>query len=419
MNNLRAILPKSLGGIRRPQLLQSGGASPGDDRPRILTDVSVIIRNDAQTGIQRVVRAVWTNLLEQAGTHYEIVPVYAGRTQGYRYARPDFLSQPAAERLKGKRVQVQSGDRFLGLDLSAHVLPAHRRQLEMWRARGMNIHLVVYDLLPLRRPEWFTEKAVRRFKAWLEVVRDNCDQALCISEQVARDLREYLAAAAPCPAIGRLKLAGDIDGSCPSRGIDTATESAIQYASRHPAVLMVGTIEPRKGYDLALAAFEQLWANQGDRAPALIIVGKPGWRSVALQRRLQTHAEAGRRLIWLTAVSDEGLARLYKACAGLLLASHAEGFGLPAIEAAMHGKHALVRDLPVFREQELSNLIHFTDDGPGPFAQMIMELTRRSGTVPARDRLPTWTECVQCLLGEMGLTAGQVGRTDSRLRQAS
>lgn len=419
MNGKRASLFSRLRGLRQPLNVVPFGDAAANMRPRILTDVSVIIRHDAQTGIQRVVRAVWTNLLERSGTSFDVVPIYASRTHGYRYARPDFLSQPVARRLRGKPVRAVAGDRFLGLDLTAHLLPSYERQLKLWRDNGATAHLVVYDLLPLQRPDWFTEKTVRRFGRWLHVVRDNCDQALCISDQVAHDLRGYLSAAAARPTVGRLMLAGDIDGSCPSLGIDAEAARTIEHARRFPAVLMVGTIEPRKGYDVALAAFERLWHEHGDQAPALIIAGKPGWRTTDLQATLRSHSEAGRRLFWLSAVSDEGLAQLYEASRGLLLTSHAEGFGLPAIEAVMHGKHALVRDLPVFREQGLSNLLHFTDDSPDALADKILDLVRQPPLASAPHGLPTWSDCVDGLLREIGLAPHDECQIESVLRQAS
>lgn len=366
-----------------------------------MTDVSVIFRNDAQTGIQRVVRAIWTNLLEQSGVRFDVVPVYASRTHGYRYARSDFLSTGLTDRLQGKPVEIVAGDRFLGLDLSAHVLPSHRRQLKSWRAAGATVHIVVYDLLPLQRPEWFTDKAARRFKRWFEVIRTSCDQALCISDHVANEVRERIAGPENRPAIGRLRLAGDLDGSRPSRGIDRETAAAINYAQNNPALLMVGTIEPRKGYDVALAAFEQLWAEQGNSAPALIVVGKPGWRTEKLQEKLSAHPEKGGRLHWLQNVSDEGLAKLFEASCGVFHASYAEGFGLPAIEAAMHNKHVLVRDLPVFREQRLGNLKYFRDDDPAYLATRLIELAE-AGPAPAAI-LPTWSDCVRNLIVEMGI----------------
>ena len=95
------------------------------NQPRLLVDVSEIIRHDAQTGIQRVVRAVWLELQRRDGNGFTLVPVYATRSHGYCYAPANFLDFPRIGDLR-EPVRVHSGDRFLGLDLSAHVLPKYR-----------------------------------------------------------------------------------------------------------------------------------------------------------------------------------------------------------------------------------------------------------------------------------------------------
>jgi len=372
-------------------------------RPRLLVDVSVIMRHDAQTGIQRVVRAVWSSLLEQSHTAFDVVPVFATRTHGYRFTSPDFLERPIAQRLSGDPVGVQPGDKFLGLDLSAHLLPTYQRQVSSWRAAGATTHIVVYDLLPFHRPGWFNKQTVRNFGRWIEIVRDQCDQALCISDHVAQELKACLGENRKLPRIGRIQLAGDIEGSIPSRGIDAYLSEIVARVRREPTILMVGTIEPRKGYDVALAAFEHLWRARDKDAPTLVIVGKPGWRTDALQDLLRSHPEQGKRLFWLPNVSDDGLGRLYGACTAVFLASHGEGFGLPAIEAAMHGRHALVRDLPVFREQELGNLSFFSDDRPSELASSLMTLLHRASSPPAALALPSWNDCVTAMIAELGL----------------
>lgn len=386
-------------------------------RPRLLVDVSVIMRHDAKTGIQRVVRAVWTNLLERSPSMFDVVPVFATARHGYRYARPDFLTRPPSERHPGKTVCVQPGDKFLGLDLNAHLMPSYQRQISSWRAHGVTTHLLVYDLLPLHRPHWFNGKTVRNFGRWMEMVRHHCDQALCISDHVANELRAHLGESATGPAIGRIYMAGDIEGSHPSRGLDASISNVISIASRLPTILMVGTIEPRKGHDVALAAFDHLWKEFGDRAPALVLVGKPGWRTEALQELIRNHPEQHRRLFWLLDVSDEGLAQLYEACSGVLVASRAEGFGLPLIEAAMHRRHVLARDLAVFREQRLPNVSYFQDEAPAALTGRLLALAT-APPAPVAD-LPTWSDCVDGLLGEIGLGTNEVQQAAHQLRQAS
>ena len=106
--------------------------------------------------------------------------------------QPDFLVDGSGE-LPATPVSVRPGDKFLGLDLSAHLLPKYRRQLKAWRSHGASIHLVVYDLLPLMRPDWFNGTTSGHFRRWFEVLAEEADQAICISDQVARDLQHHLA----------------------------------------------------------------------------------------------------------------------------------------------------------------------------------------------------------------------------------
>src|SRR6476659_9556333 len=93
--------------------------------PRLFVDVSAIIRHDAQTGIQRVVRAVWSELAKRSGEGFIALPIYATNRQGYCLAPVDFLDN-RPRHLAGEPVSMGPHDKFLGLDLSAHLLPKYR-----------------------------------------------------------------------------------------------------------------------------------------------------------------------------------------------------------------------------------------------------------------------------------------------------
>lgn len=379
--------------------------------PRLLVDVSAIIRHDAQTGIQRVVRAVWSELRRRDGQGFQLVPVHATHSRGYCHAPLDFLDGPASP-APTETVRARPGDRFLGLDLSAHFLPKYRRQLRAWRQHGATIHLVVYDLLPLLRPQWFSATSATHFRNWFNILAEDADQAICISKQVSRDLRERLREKSPKSTLSivSLNMGGDIASSRPSQGICDEVSRLVDRLRFRPAILMVGTVEPRKGYDVALAAFEYLWRVRGSEAPDLVIVGKPGWKTAALQRTIRAHPELGRRLHWLDDVTDEGLCRLYEASRGLLVASHAEGFGLPLAEAIMQRRPVLARDLPVFHEQNLPHVLYFEDDGPAALGGRLMDLVK-VGPLPqtSKFQLPTWRNCVDGLLRDLGLFAEPAG----------
>lgn len=372
-------------------------------RPRLLVDVSVIMRHDAATGIQRVVRSVWAELARIQPSDFDVVPVYAGSRQGYCFAPADFLARRGVT--ASVPVGVRTGDRFLGLDLSAHFVPNYSEQLATWRASGASLHFVVYDLLPLSRPDWFEASTCQHFARWLSTVLAHADQALCISDSVAQEFRRHIfgSAAHQRLKVGRLHLSGDIAASLPSSGCIAPVRSTLDQLRSKRAILMVGTVEPRKGYDRAIDAFERLWGSAGDGAPDLVIVGKPGWKTDALQQRIREHSEYGRRLHWLESVSDEALTAFYEASDAVFLASYDEGFGLPAVEAAMHRRWALVRDLPVFREKALPNLRFFDDDGPealAPKLTALLDLAERHS--PPISNAPKWTWCVERMLEEIG-----------------
>lgn len=346
---------------------------------------------------------MWAELRSLKDCDFDVFPVYATSTHGYRYVpwdHPVFRGSFPG----GDVVGLRAGDKFIGLDLSAHLLPKYRAQLQHWRRAGATVHLVVHDLLPLTNPEWFNDSTVRHFARWFRILTEVADQALCISDHVAGELKTHL----PGPtkrrvSIGRVHLAGDIFASSPTTDLTSEVERVLERMQTTPAILMVGTIEPRKGYDVALAAFEQLWRHTSDRAPDLVIVGKPGWKTETLQARLRTHPERGRRLHWLDDASDEALGRLYRNCRGLLMASRGEGLGLPLLEASLHDRPILARDLPVFREQGLGHILFFEDDRPRALGDRVLDLLSVSpAAAHAAHDLPTWTQCAAALLDTLG-----------------
>lgn len=92
---------------------------------------------------------------------------------------------------------------------------------------------------------------------------------------------------------------------------------------QRPSVLAVGTIEPRKGYRQIISAFDLLWERGED--VTLVIVGIKGWLMEDLISRIENHPEKGRRLFWLSRISDGMLSHLYRTATVLLAASSGEG----------------------------------------------------------------------------------------------
>ncbi len=204
-------------------------------------------------------------------------------------------------------------------------------------------------------------------------------------------------------------IGADIEKSAATQGLPDDASQVIAQLSARPSFLMVGTIEPRKGYLQAISAFEQLWKDGLDLN--LVIVGKEGWKDVPgemrrsipqIVERLRNHPENGRRLLWLEGISDEFLVAIYHASACLIAASEGEGFGLPLIEAAQHRLPLIVRDIPVFREVAGEHAFYFRGEEASDLADALKSWLRlyKSNQHPSSAGLPwlTWKQCTENLL---------------------
>lgn len=376
--------------------LVSGG------RPRqLLVDVSIIARNDAGSGIQRVVRALLLRLLQSPPDGFVVRPVQATRKQAYHYA-DHYLAklngQSLAESSNGDVVQAAAGDVFLGLDLTSRILPRRQNELLRWRQQGVKLVVVVYDLLPVLHPDWFTPLAHKAFPRWLATLAVHADALFCISASVAKQMddwlhQQYRMQPAALPTCW-FHLGADLAASqLPSNREENPGYTLFEEGPG-PVILMVGTVEPRKGHAQVLDALEILWERGGE--VRLVIVGKPGWHMEAMTARLRQHPEAGKRLVWLEQAGDVELAHLYHRSDGLVMASEAEGFGLPLVEAAQHGIPLLVRDIEVFREIAGAHASYFTASTGAELAPVLARWLDqlRASSAPDSRSMPwlTWSE---------------------------
>jgi glycosyltransferase involved in cell wall biosynthesis len=331
---------------------------------RCFIDISELVRHDWQSGIQRVVKNELVELLRRPPAGQVVVPVYARAGEvGYRMAS-SFLFRLAGLPLppQDAPVRPRGGDVFFALDLQPHFIATNDDYLQELRSAGVRVAFMVYDLLPARLPECFYPDAALHHERWLQVVA-KADMAICISQAVAGELREWVAKNAPHAALRDIRwvhLGSDIGRHLVTSGLPDDAPDVLARMRKHISILMVGTIEPRKSHAQALDAFEQLWF-EGSEA-VLVISGRPGWMTEALIGRLRSHPELGKRLLWIEDASDEYLDALYRASSAMLIASRGEGFGLPLVEAAQRGVPLIARDLPVFREVAGDHALYFADD---------------------------------------------------------
>ena len=165
----------------------------------------------------------------------------------------------------------------------------------------------------------------------LKAIADSADGLVCISDAVVEDVKKYISKnkLSMPRVIKSIKLGYDIKASKPSCGLDKNSLEVLDKICSKPTFIMVGTLEPRKGHDATIRAFETLWRKGLDIN--LVIAGKVGWMVDELYESIEKHEENGKRLIYLKFISDEMLEEIYKNSICLIAASRAEGFGLPLV----------------------------------------------------------------------------------------
>lgn len=201
---------------------------------------------------------------------------------------------------------------------------------------GARSAVLVADVHPVLRPEWFDSVLVRDFARYLDGHLHHSDLFLCISERTRLDLLEVARVRGVARDLDArvIPLGADIVdvGSPPGgddRGVDELGPSVRRF------LLMVGTIEPRKNQALAIEVLDALAVRHPDLG--LVLVGKRGWKVDDLIRTIETHPRFGDRLVWLEEVDDERLARLYRDAWLTLTPARYEGLGMSVTESLCSG----------------------------------------------------------------------------------
>lgn len=278
-------------------------------------------------------------------------------------------------------LETAPGDVFLMLDSSWHV--DFYSLADKLKRQGVIIISVIYDLIPLTHSQFCDAGLTKVFDRWFGWVANTADGFMAISQTVRDEVREEVVRRlGPEEADKRLfdyfYLGSELDLSRRDSVLDPKLMKVFEDTA--PVYLMVSTIEPRKNHQYLLDAFARLWAR-GSNA-RLCIIGKIGWKSESLIGDIHRHPELGKRLFMFNQLNDRGLEYAYARARALVFPSHAEGFGLPLVEAMQRSLPVMVSDIPVFREIGRDYMAYFDLDSPDALACLIEEF-ETSGRFPA------------------------------------
>ncbi len=210
-------------------------------------------------------------------------------------------------------------------------------------AKG-RIVAMIHDTIPLDFPLYQTPDSVRRFGELLRKVRAGAGLVIYNSQATRERAERHMAEWGTPPK-----------GVVAHLGVDLAAPDAAALPKGMPPdapyFLTVGTIEPRKNHMLLLEIWERLVKQTTPQEmPHLILAGTRGWKNEELFYRMDHSGLMGEYIHEYAGLSDGAVRALLDGAAGVLFPSVAEGYGLPAIEAAAAGVPLICADLPVYRE---------------------------------------------------------------------
>jgi len=149
-------------------------------------------------------------------------------------------------------------------------------------------------------------------------------------------------------------------------------------------ILMVGTLEPRKNHLGLLASWEALRLKSAG-APALVLVGSPGWQNERVFGAMRTWQQRG-LLFHLSAVPSSEMRLLYAAAEAVVCPSIEEGFDLPAVEALCCGGVVAASDIPVHREVLEEAAAYFDPYSPQGICQTLSRILSADSQKELRDK---------------------------------
>jgi glycosyltransferase involved in cell wall biosynthesis len=207
------------------------------------------------------------------------------------------------------------------------------------KARGGRVVQLVYDLIPISHPHYYTPKEPPAFTEWLNNALDYATHIACISRWTEVDLKKYAAARNRNPVTKVVPLAHEFAGFDRATKLAAPAQLARLVGTRY--VLCVGTIEYRKNDIALLQIWQQLIAELGSKPPLLVFAGKYGKGGAEFQEFLANSPELRAAVQVVHAPSDQDLAWLYQNCLFTTYPSVFEGWGLPVGEAAWFGKYCV------------------------------------------------------------------------------
>lgn len=236
--------------------------------------------------------------------------------------------------------------------------------------------VLIHDTIPLDHPEFCRADTIKGFTRKIAAVSQHADLVIHTTQDARQRTEAHFARLGRVPA-----------GLVAHLGVTLAPASPLSFAPKPPYFVSLGTIEPRKNHALLL----HVWSQLPEPVPELYIVGARGWADAELLARLDALPAAGPIKV-MTGLGDGEVTTLLLGARALLFPSFAEGFGIPALEAAALGTPVVLSDLPVFKELLSHSAVYLAPEASYSWLETIARLTAQDQKHRPVVTPPAWAD---------------------------
>lgn len=393
---------------------------------RVFIDCSYIDFGRQPTGIPRVVlKYIEEGYIWAEQTGHELIPVVP-TSNGVWLCRPVPGDGAPAELIARANASENTSTKqpphlFVPSEDDVLFAPSywHDNDPQLYRdikASGCQVVILVHDILPIAYKQFYESPWRYRFAAAVVQALGYADRLACVSNVTRHAIEAFAAERGLTPPPIEVAYNGHeplVSGPIARRIRDgrlaphTGDAVARQALGLDAPLLMVGSIEPKKGHIPVIRCLEAMWA--AGYARPLVVVGRPGWMEKDIVTFITNSPYHGSKLFWLSGLDDHDLAYAYLRSHALIFASIAEGFGLPMIEAAMLDRPVVVLDTPIAREVLGEHGVRFDEAGALMRALLRLEDATEYAVECARAATfewPNWAQLVPALMDE--LVAGTI-----------
>ena len=203
-----------------------------------------------------------------------------------------------------------------------------------WLFHRCKTIVTLHDIIPAMYSNEKMKTVGQRFayKTYLYSIKKNADVIITDSKSSANEITRYLGISSSKISVIYL---GKERIFRPIKNKELLDRVRSKYNITNNFIFYTGGFEPRKNVKGLTRAFKLL--QKKNRKPFLVISGDIHNAQYIELKKLITHLNLDKRVIFTGRVSDDELVLLYNAADIFVFPSFAEGFGLPSLEAMSCG----------------------------------------------------------------------------------